>query len=190
MTPNEVVALHAKALNGFDAVVRQVQADQWTLSTPCTEWDVHALVNHVLGEARWTAPLMAGSTIEEVGGRLDGDLLAGDPLAAWSAGRDEAAAATASPDSVERTVLLSFGPTPAEEYLRQLTADYLIHSWDLARAIGADDRLDPELVDAVEPWFAAQADGYRAAGAVAAPVETAGDDPQQRLLGMFGRDAS
>jgi uncharacterized protein (TIGR03086 family) len=156
----------------------------------CTEWDVHALVNHVLGEARWTAPLITGSTIEEVGDRLDGDLLAGDRLAAWAAGRQEAAEATATPEVTERTVHLSFGPTPAEEYLRQLTADYLIHSWDLAVAFGADDRLDPDLMDAVEAWFVSRAAAYRAAGAVAAEVQTAAhDDPQRRLLGMFGRDA-
>ena len=184
-----VVALYAKALAGFDAVVQQVSPDQWTLPTPCSEWDVHALVNHVLGEARWTAPLLAGSTIEEVGDRLDGDLLAGDLLAAWAAGREEAAAATSAPEVTERTVHLSFGPTPAEEYLSQLTADYLIHSWDLAVAIGADDQLDPEVVDAVEAWFVSRAAAYRAAGAVAAQVQTAAhDDPQRRLLGMFGRD--
>jgi uncharacterized protein (TIGR03086 family) len=86
-------------------------------------------------------------------------------------------------------VHLSFGLTPAEEYLRQLIADYLIHSWDLAVAIGADTRLDPELVDAVEPWFVDRAAAYRAGGAVAAQVPTtAQDDPQRRLLGMFGRD--
>jgi uncharacterized protein (TIGR03086 family) len=186
-----VVALHAKALAGFDAVVQQVSEDQWTLPTPCSEWDVHALVNHVLGEARWTAPLLAGSTIEEVGDRLDGDLLAGDPLAAWAAGHEEAAAATSAPEVTERTVHLSFGPTPAEEYLRQLTADYLIHSWDLAVAIGADEQLDPELVDAVEAWFVPRAAAYRAAGAVAAQVHTtAQDDPQRRLLGMFGREGT
>jgi uncharacterized protein (TIGR03086 family) len=184
-----VVALHAKALSAFDVVVEQVGADQWSLPTPCSEWDVRALVNHVLGEARWSAPLLAGSTIEEVGDRFDGDLLGADPLASWVAGREEAAAASAAPEVVERSVHLSFGLTPAEEYLRQLIADYLIHSWDLAVAIGADTRLDPELVDAVESWFVDRAAAYRAGGAVAAQVPTtAQDDPQRRLLGMFGRD--
>ena len=56
--------------------------------------------------------------------------------------------------ALERVVDLSSGPTPAREYVSQLFADHLIHAWDLARAVGADERLDPELVDACAAWFA------------------------------------
>lgn len=189
LTQAPVVGLHAKALTAFDAVVQRVRVDQWGLPTPCPDWDVRTLVNHALAEARWTAPLLAGQTIAEVGDRFDGDLLRDDPVAAWAAGRDEATSSARGPGIDERIVHLSFGDTPAAEYLRQLSADYLIHSWDLAVAIGADNRLDPELVDAVTAWFAAQASAYRSTGAVAAPVRVAAaDDPQRRLLAMFGRD--
>ena len=181
--------LHAGAAAVFDATVRQVRDDQWALPTPCAEWDVRALVNHAVGEARWTAPLLAGQTIGQVGDRLDGDLLGSDPRAAWAAAYDEAVDAADRAKSEERIVHLSFGDTPAEEYLRQLTADYLVHSWDLAVAIGAPDRLDPDLVEAVAGWFGARAASYRDTGAVAEPVAVAaGDDPQQRLLAEFGRD--
>ena len=56
-------------------------------ATPCTEWDVRALVNHVLGEIRWAVPLFAGSTIAEVGDRFDGDLLGDDPVGRVGRGR-------------------------------------------------------------------------------------------------------
>ena len=136
--------LHAGAAALFDATVRQVRDDQWALPTPCAEWDARALVNHLVGEARWTAPLLAGQTIAQVGDRFDGDLLGSDPRAAWAAAYDEAVDAADRAKSEERIVHLSFGDTPAEEYLRQLTADYLVHSWDLAVTIGAPDRLDSE----------------------------------------------
>jgi uncharacterized protein (TIGR03086 family) len=166
-----------------------VRADQWALPTPCADWDVRTLVNHVVGEARWASPLLAGRTIADVGDALDGDLLGDDPPAAWRAARDEALAAAAVTDVETRTVQLSFGATPALEYLRQLTADYLVHAWDLAVAVGGDDRLDPGLVAAVADWFATQAPLYRGAGAVgvAVPVPT-GADAQARLLAEFGRD--
>lgn len=188
-TATSVQMVHAKAMDAFDAVVRQVEADQWTLPTPCADWDVRALVNHVLSEARWTAPLLSGLSIADVGDRLDGDLLGDDPHASWGSARDEAADA-ARDARIDGVVQLSFGETPVSEYLNQLTADYLIHSWDLAVAIGADDRLDPELVDAVADWFAAHVANYRAAGVVAAPVPVAEtDDAQRRLLALFGRDS-
>jgi uncharacterized protein (TIGR03086 family) len=144
----------------------------------------------VVSEARWTSPLLAGQTIEQVGDRLDGDLLGDDPRAAWAAARDEAVGASREPVLDGVLVHLSFGDTPAEEYLLQLTADYLVHAWDLAVAINADDRLDDELVAAVAGWFLARAAAYRSAGAIAAPAAVAEDaDPQCRLLAAFGRDA-
>jgi uncharacterized protein (TIGR03086 family) len=91
---------------------------------------------------------------------------------------------------MDRTVHLSFGDFPGREYAMQLFADHLIHAWDLARAIGADERLDPELVDACTAWFVPMEDAYRGAGAIAGrPPVPDGSDAQIRLLAMFGRQA-
>jgi uncharacterized protein (TIGR03086 family) len=183
-----VIRLHARALRSFDQIVRQVTQEQWAHSTPCSAWDVRTLVNHVVGEARWTPPLLAGMTIAEVGTSLDGDLLGDDPLAAWDHALALATDAARGPEIGEQTVQLSFGEVPAQEYLRQLTADYLIHAWDLASAIGADERLDAELVACVGGWFVSKEAGYRAAGAIGeAPGVEHDGDPQVRLLAMFGR---
>jgi hypothetical protein len=73
--------------------------------------------------------------------------------------------------------------------VHQLFADHLIHGWDLAAAVGADRRLDPELVDLCAAWFADREDTYRSAGAVGARVEVpVGASAQDRLLAAFGRD--
>jgi uncharacterized protein (TIGR03086 family) len=85
---------------------------------------------------------------------------------------------------------LSSGPTPAREYVSQLFADHLVHAWDLARAIGADERLDPELVAACADWFASMEELYRSIGAIGPrPEIPPGADAQATLLAAFGRTA-
>jgi uncharacterized protein (TIGR03086 family) len=182
--------LHRRATDAFGARVHAIREDQWELPTPCSDWNVRQLVNHLVYENRWTPPLFAGRTIAEVGDRFEGDLLGDDPKAAWDGSAKEAVAAVQEQGAMERTVHLSFGDVPGSEYAMQLFADHLIHGWDLARAIGADERLDPELVGACEGWFAAREDAYRDGGSVGPRPQVPSDaDPQTRLLAMFGRSA-
>jgi uncharacterized protein (TIGR03086 family) len=188
--PDDQAELHRRAVEEFGARVRAVGEDQWELPTPCSDWNVRQLVNHLVYENRWTVPLMEGGTIAEVGDRFEGDLLGDRPGAAWDESSAEAVAAVQADGALERIVHLSSGPTPAREYVSQLFADHLIHAWDLARAIGADERLDPELVDACAAWFASMEETYRAIGAIGDRPETpAGADAQTTLLAAFGRTA-
>jgi uncharacterized protein (TIGR03086 family) len=188
--PADQAELHRRAVEEFDARVRAVGDDQWGLPTPCSDWNVRQLVNHLVYENRWTVPLLGGSTIAEVGDRYEGDLLGDDPKGAWEESSTEAVRAVQADGAMERIVELSSGPTVAAEYVSQLYADHLIHAWDLARAVGADERLDPELVDACASWFAAMEPHYRAAGAIGdRPRTPPGADPQTTLLAAFGRTA-
>jgi uncharacterized protein (TIGR03086 family) len=180
--------IFARSVAEFGTRVDQISDDQWGSSTPCDEWDVRALVNHIVGEDLWAPPLLHGSTIAEVGDRFDGDVLGDDPKRAWKQASEDALAVVAEPGALDRTTHLSSGDTPASEYVNQLFADHLIHAWDLARAIGADDRLDPELVDACAQWFTAMEDAYRSGGSIAERPPVPDDaDAQTRLLAMFGR---
>src|SRR5919202_861884 len=105
---NNTIEAYRRAVSDFGARVWAVGADQWDLPTPCTEWNVRVLVGHLVNEERWAPPLLAGSTIEEVGDRFQGDLLGDDPLAAWEEAAAEALAA-ARPDVLGRIVHVSFG---------------------------------------------------------------------------------
>jgi uncharacterized protein (TIGR03086 family) len=170
--------------------VRQIGDHQWQAATPDEDWSVRNLVNHVVGEDLWAPPLLAGSTIAEVGDRFDGDVLGADPKAAWAAASAEAARAVDEDGAMDRIVHLSFGDFPGREYTLQLFADHLIHAWDLARAIGADERMDAGLVASCATWFDAVEDAYRGAGAIAARPPVPGDaDAQTVLLARFGRSA-
>ncbi len=183
----ELSELHERTVSGWTRLVEGVGDDQWQLPTPCTEWSVRDLVNHVVGEDLWTAPLVGGSTIEEVGDRFDGDLLADDPVGRARDAGAEATAAVAQRLPNGGTVHLSYGEEQLEEYVQQLVADHLVHGWDLAVATGADATLDPELVDAVAAWYAEREELYRSAGAVAERAAS-GADAQGRLIAAFGRD--
>jgi uncharacterized protein (TIGR03086 family) len=152
---------------------------------------VRELVNHVAGEALWTPPLMAGGTIEEVGDRFDGDVLGDAPVDRWHEAAAEAQNAIDASGALDKNVHLSFGDTPATEYVTQLFADHLIHGWDLAQAIGADTRMDPELVTACATWFDTVEPLYRQAGAIGPALDVSPDaDAQAVLLSRFGRTAA
>ncbi len=185
----DLIELYRRSVAGFTARVGQVGPDQWTAPTPCTGWDVRALVNHLVYEERWIPPLFAGATIAEVGDRFEGDLLGDDPVGRATEAAREADAAVAEPGSLERTVHLSFGDHPGSEYLWQLLTDHLVHSWDLAAAIGADRTLDAEVVHACAEWFSPNEDAYRDSGLIGPRVAVPADAGEQdRLIGASGRD--
>ena len=186
----DVAELHRRSVETWTDRVRAVAADQWDGPTPCTEWNVRELVNHVVGEDAWTMPLMRGATIGEVGDSLDGDLLGDTPGAAAVRLADEAVAVVAETLPAGEKVHLSYGDEDAAEYVWQLATDHLVHAWDLAAATGQDRTLEPDLVVAVAGWFAEREELYRGAGAVGARVDTADDDPQAQLLAAGGRDAA
>jgi uncharacterized protein (TIGR03086 family) len=180
--------LYTRACESFDRLIKAIGEEDWHAPTPCPDWDVRELVNHVTVEDLWAAELFAGRTIQEVGTALDGDQLGQDPAARWDQARAGALAVAGRPDAMSATVHLSFGDFPGSEYALQLFADHLIHGWDLATAIGADTAMDPDLVRACAAWFATVEDGYRAAGAVGPrPAISPDADPQTVLLAAFGR---
>jgi uncharacterized protein (TIGR03086 family) len=185
-----VVELHARAVEEFGRRVRQAPEDRWTSPTPCPDWDVRTLVNHLVSENRWTPPLLEGVTIEEVGDRFDGDLLGDDPKAAWEESARAAVEAVGAPSAMDQIVHLSFGDHPAAEYLWQLFNDHLIHAWDLARGIGVDDTLDPELVEISYARSKPEEDMLKSFGVFGEKVTPPpGADRQTELLAVFGRRA-
>jgi uncharacterized protein (TIGR03086 family) len=190
---DELVELHGRCGRRFAELVAAVGSGQWHGRTPCSRWDVRMLVHHLLYEQRWVPLLFEGLTIEQVGDRFDGDLL-GEDVFAWPgllASAIEAAHATvAQPGALDRTVHLSFGDVSGREYVMQLTADLAIHAWDLARATGQDDVLDPRVVAVMLPWAEANADLLAASGMFGTRVDTGPSAPDDVcLLGLLGRRA-
>jgi uncharacterized protein (TIGR03086 family) len=185
---SEIVDFYRRAVDEFDRRVAEISDDQWTDPTPCSDWNVRDLVNHVTAEDLWAPLLLEGRTLEEVGDRFDGDVLGDDPRAMWSAARD--GALTAVKGSLPQQVHTSMGEIATDEYLGQLFADHLIHGWDLARGTGADEELDPELVSLCYRLSLPAADLMQASGLFGSQVVApAGSGPQVRLLALYGRRA-
>jgi uncharacterized protein (TIGR03086 family) len=187
LTTVDVRDLYARCSAGFVERVGEV-GDRWADPTPLPGWDVRALVNHLVNEERWTPLLFGGATIDDVGDRLDGDLLGADPPATVGEAAAAALVAVRAEGAVEGTVHLSFGAHPGREYAMQLAADHLVHTWDLARALGAEVTLDEDAVAAVLHWFDGPEALYREAGVIGPRIDVAADaGPQAQLLGRFGR---
>jgi uncharacterized protein (TIGR03086 family) len=182
--------LYARAMAATRAVMEAVRPDQWSGATPCTEWNVRDIANHIIGENLWAVELLQGKTIADVGNRLDGDLTGADPAAAYAASVTSASAACTAPGAMEATCHLSFGDYSGADYVAQLFMDSLIHGWDIARATGQDTRLDPELVRACLPIAELLTTQFRSAGVFGENLSVDPEaDAQTRLLALVGRDS-
>jgi uncharacterized protein (TIGR03086 family) len=177
-----------QAMGEFDKRVRSVAPDQWHKTTPCADWDVRQLVNHLVVEQLWAPLLLDGATIEDVDDRFGGDQLGDDPVAAWTSAAVASREAFAAPGALRRSVELSYGRRPAQGYCQEMTMDLTVHAWDLARAIGVDEKLDDELVSSVLAFVEPQVDQLARTGLFAPPVAVGDDaDAQTRLLALVGR---
>ena len=183
-----VAGTHREALEATGVLVTGVRDDQWALPTPDEGWDVRELVNHVVVGNLWAAELASGRTIEEVGDRLDGDVLGTDPAGVYRESADVAAPAFQAPGALDAPCAVSYGPVPGWVYAGHRLVDVLIHGWDLAVATGQDVSLDPPVVTACLEIVEPQADLLKGTGSFGAHVDVSPDaDAQTRLLALLGR---
>ena len=184
----DLPVVHDRALAATRVIVAGVADDQWSLATPCPDWNVRELVNHVVTGNYWAAELGAGSTIEAVGDRLDGDILGAAPLRAYDDSALVAAAVFRAPDAMDRPCAVSYGPVPGSVYCGHRFLDVLIHGWDVARSTDQDTGLDPELVEACFDVVEPQMDMLVGSGMFGTRIEVPDDaDRQTQLLALLGR---
>jgi uncharacterized protein (TIGR03086 family) len=180
--------VHAQALVSARRTIAGVDVSQWGSPSVCGEWDVRALVNHIVSGNLWVPELVGGKSIADVGDRLDGDVLGDDPVAAYDASATVAAAAFRAPGAMDAPVAVSYGPVPGSIYCGHRFLDVLIHGWDVARSTGQDTALDPGLVEACWEVVEPQADLLAGSGmfGTSEPAPP-GADRQVALLALLGR---
>lgn len=182
--------LFTRCLDRATRTFRQLTPDDYKKPTPDTEWNAKVLAGHMLYELSWIPDLLAGKTIAAVGNKYDGDLLGDTPVENW-----EEAAALAKGEvklaDLQGKAHVSYGKVSNEDYLRQVSGDLLIHSWDLAAALGLDRALDPEAVRAVYEGMLPVAPSLSESGLFKPSLSVSPDaDVQTKLLALTGRDAS
>jgi uncharacterized protein (TIGR03086 family) len=185
-TPDaDPLAIFSRSVEQAGEVIAGVAGDQWEMRTPCHEWNVTQLVDHVIQSARngeirargdkpdWTAtPAHADD------GAKGFDSAATALIVAWR-GAD-----------LDGTVNMpGMGEMPRRFPVDQLTAEFAVHTWDLARATGQSTALDAEVGEAALNWarrtlkppMRGEAFGHEVSIDPAAPL-------YDRLAAFFGRD--
>lgn len=184
----ELLEAHGNALDGIDRLIGQIDAKDWGAPTPCTEWMVRDLLNHLVGEQLWVPELLAGTTIADVGDRYDGDVLGDDPVGSWQAAASIARQAMLRPGALDQDVQLSRGPTPAAYYGWELTLDLAVHGWDLAQGIGAKSPIDMKLAETLLAVFDDEAQQWRQWGTFGTTIPVRPDaSAPDRLVALLGR---
>jgi uncharacterized protein (TIGR03086 family) len=184
MSTPDPFRLLARAIEQCGGLVAHVRPEQAGRPTPCSEWDVRALVNHTVYDVQVFTAILKG----EERGSPDADLIGDD----WSAAyRTMTAAflATWRRRGVEGTLKTRIGEFPATWAVGQHTSDLAVHAWDIATATGQSTELDPEVGrealdwarENLKPQFRGQAFGPE----VEVPENAA---LYERLAGFFGRE--
>jgi uncharacterized protein (TIGR03086 family) len=166
-----------------------VDGDDWSLATPCEGWSVRELASHVVAANQGVPSLLAGASREELSVLVGTDALGEDLIGAFDTSLATQAEAFGQSGVLERAGATAIGLT-ARQLLRFRTIDLLVHSWDLARTIGADEHLDAGLVAYTWQKVAPMMAGMATMGVFGdGPSGTLPEDAplQTRLLDACGR---
>jgi uncharacterized protein (TIGR03086 family) len=185
----DLLDLDRRALASTRAFVARTRPAQLGLPTPCADWDVRALLNHVLGGNDLYAVAAGGGAVDWT--RREEDRVGDDPLGAYDRTAVAVSDAFAGLDLDSGVVELPFGGLPAAQAVAVHFVDVLVHGWDLAVATGQDPTLDPELAEpAIDVVAAYPPDVWGTPQFFAHPVPSQDDDPPHvRLVTLVGRRA-
>jgi uncharacterized protein (TIGR03086 family) len=172
-------------------IVTMTPAGQLDAPTPCTDWDVRALLNHLIGTL-WLAEALFSDQAPRhpmrPGGLPPGDLAGDDPAAAYAEAAAATLAAAAAGDTLTRVHVTPLGEMPGPALAGFTTLDILVHGWDLAAATGQPTDLDGRLAAHVLGFAEHALPPDMRAPRIAAPLPVARDAPvTHRLVAFLGR---
>lgn len=173
----------ADAVDATGGLIAAVPGEQWSAATPCAEWDVRAVVEHLI---------VGHDLFADALGAPPAGLRGDDVVVRYADSGARLVAAFRAPGALTRTVTVPFGTVPATVALHLRVIEALVHGWDLALATGlplhTDDAVaEAELAFTVGALAGAPPDRLRARFAPPQPVTD--DTPAlERLAAALGRD--
>jgi uncharacterized protein (TIGR03086 family) len=179
---SSVPELYGRIAERFGDLIINCPPGAWEAASPCPGWTARDVVAHVVTNHRRAIAGLDGSGYSAPG--------RGEDLPqAWEAVSGQVGAALRDPVKAQAPLGEEFGSIPFEEFVRRMAcADTLIHGWDLARATGQDEVLDPEAVAVATEILLPEDGDIRMPRAFGAKVPPAADaDAQTRLLNFLGR---
>jgi uncharacterized protein (TIGR03086 family) len=157
----------------------------WDAPAPVDGWTARDVVRHLV---EWLSGFLAsGAGVELPAGPSVDD----DPAATWQVHADAVQALLDDPATADRLLTNPhIGQLPLPGAIDTFyTSDVFLHTWDLARATGQDDRLDPAVCAAMLAGMQPMEGMLRSSGQYGPAVPVPADaDPQSRLIGFIGRD--
>ncbi len=181
--PSSPVDQLARSLDATGRLVEGVRDDQWDLSTPCAQWSVRDLVQHlVIGNRLFAEALLDGSPPVDP---ADSE----PPAAAYRHSANALIAAFESPGALERLVTIPLGTVPGLVALNLRLVEALVHGWDLATATGQSPGHDESLAEQALEFTRPQLDRIPADRTPFAPPQPIADDAPalDRLAACLGR---
>lgn len=181
---SEVHDRYQTVSNGFDAAVNAASPEGWGMQTPCDQWTARDLVAHVVAGHRGVIASVRGGESVPLG---DDE----DPKEAWEHARRAITDITADPEASATELDGPTGKMPASDAIgRFMTMDVLVHTWDLARSVGADEHLDEDAVRVAYAVLKPMDAMIRQPGVFGPKLEPpAGADQQTEFLYFVGRRA-
>ena len=180
--------LYERALSRTQKVVAGTSKDQLDDPSPCTDWKVREVIEHLIGGCRAVASGSKGEkgSFDQGKGAADGDY-----VAAFEEASADAIAAFAQPGALDKSFKMGWGDTPGAAVLGLAVADAAVHGWDLATATNQDYEIDVEVAEAsygmVTSMMQPEGD-YPRGDSFGEPVKVPDDAPiADKLVAYLGR---
>jgi len=184
-SPDPKVVQLARAFHAVGDVIAGVRADQWSAPTPCPDWSVRQLVEHLIGMNRVFAALLADAPAPR---RPAGGDVIDDPVAAYRDSAHVLVEAFAEPGALERDYVGPLGSASGADRLQIRLYDLLTHGWDLAQATGQPAHLPEDLAEQSLQFVRRQLTEPARAGRFGpARAVSDGASAVERLVAFLGR---
>ena len=177
----EEVDRYCSLADQFGVRVEATPDDAWDKPAPCEGWTARDVVEHVTGGQKGIVAAITGQ---------EPSISADDPKQLWRESFAAAKEALAQDGALEKTMTMGpMGDMPIPMAVgRIFSSDVLVHTWDLARAVGGDEKLDAQAVTQAYSGLKPMDAMIRQPGVFGPKIDPApGDDEQTEFLKFLGR---